>query len=360
MADAFAPVLATNQTSMVFTVEGVLSALACSTLILLIILIPYLYELYCAYQLARERDKNAQTIFESTVKDFMSRLKMQGSITDEQLSSLYDRVFTPIQETMKQPVSGITGSTRGIIAFAIIYTVGVATMLVLFAKSGDSQLVNNVVSMLAATLATIIGFYFGGRTVQETTAAANEAAKTNAQSSSAAAAPPPSTKTPERTLPAEPVIKANGIAVAAIRMFDKDWIPTPLPGLNIYDSWSTLGSKSLEVSMAENCEYTLYCNVESSVPQGEYDIYIEPSVKKESETKPFLYYLHDYYTPMIPHLTIKTRYVQFFEWIPKYKNWREPGEYHVTLKLGYLKRGTQGKEPIWLGIEEFKVTIKKS
>jgi len=151
---------------MVFTPEGVLYAVIFSMILFLFILIPYILELRKAYDLTRKRDEKAQDLLKSSVTEFMTSMKAQNSpLNDEQLDRLYDRIFTPVQEILTQPVTAVTGSTRGIIAFAIIFTVGVSVMLIMFAKGGDPQIVNNIITMLGATLATIVGFYFGGRTV---------------------------------------------------------------------------------------------------------------------------------------------------------------------------------------------------
>lgn len=174
---------------MIFTPEGVLYAGIFSVILFSFILAPYVLELWKAYDLAWRRDEKAQELLKSSVAEFIASMKSQNSpLTDEQLERLYDRVFTPIQEILKQPVTGITGSTRGIIAFAIIFIVGVSVILIMFAKGGDPQIVNNVISMLGATLATIVGFYFGGRTVQDSMARADRAAekiRTNPAPSSA-------------------------------------------------------------------------------------------------------------------------------------------------------------------------------
>lgn len=337
---------------MIYTPEGVFSAILFSLLILVIILLPYIIELSNAYSLARKRDEQAQEILKSSVAEFISTLKGQNCpLTNEQLDRFYERVFAPIQETMKQPVSGVTGSTRGIIAFAIIFTVGIATMLIMFAQGGDSQIVNNVISMLAATLATIVGFYFGGRTVQETAAAASE---------QKAKAPPPaqSAQVAESEKTATPVLKVKGIKIGATRKKEENGAMVKVKDVDIFGFWDTYGKKELNYQMDSDTEYSLYCNVESSLQDGKYDIYIEPVLKKEFDTKPFLYDLRENYEKMIPHNKQDTWYVKSFEWFPNNPQWRAHGEYHLILKLGYLKKGTQlGTAPFWVGTDEFTVTL---
>ena len=341
--------MVTSTTSMVFTPEGVLYAIIFSVLILLIILVPYLFELMSAYNLARKRDEQAQEILKSSVSDFITSLKAQNCpLTNEQLDRFYDKVFAPIQETLKQPVSGVSGSTRGIIAFTIIFTVGISAILIMFAKGGDPQIVNNVISMLAATLATIVGFYFGGRGAQDSMDRAEKAIATKAT-------PPPLVT--ESAKSGTPVLKVKGIKIGATKKIEGG-VTTLIKDVGIYDLWDTYGKKTLEYHMDPDTEYSLYCNVENSVPEDNFDIYIEPILKKELDSKPFLYDLRKTYDQMIRHRIQETWYVKSFEWFPKYQNWRAAGEYHVVLKYGYLKKGTQlGTEPIWLGTDEFIVRL---
>jgi hypothetical protein len=158
----------TSPTNMEFTSTGVLYAVIFTVLVMLFILIPFIWELRNSYALAKDRDKRAQAIMESCIPDFISRLKAQNTqMTDEEIGKICDRIVVPVQETLKQPVVGITGFTRGMIAFAIIFLVGISVMLVMFADKGDPQIVNNIISMLGATLAAIAGFYFGGKTAVE-------------------------------------------------------------------------------------------------------------------------------------------------------------------------------------------------
>jgi len=158
----------TSPTSMEFTPTGVLYAVIFTVLVMLFILIPYIWEIRNSYALAKDRDERAQAIMESCIPDFIARLKNQNiPMTDDEIGKICEKVLVPVQETLKQPVVGITGFTRGMIAFAIIFLVGISVMLIMFANKGDPQIVNNVISMLGATLAAIAGFYFGGKTAVE-------------------------------------------------------------------------------------------------------------------------------------------------------------------------------------------------
>jgi hypothetical protein len=354
--ESFIPTVITDKTSMVFTTDGFMYALIFSFFILLFMLAPYIIELKYAYDLARKRDEQAKELLEHSITNFIASSKLNNcSLTDEQLDKFYEKVFAPIQDTLRPPVTGVAGSTRGIIAFAIIFTIGITTMLVMFAKEGDPQLVNNIISMLAATLATIVGFYFGGRTVQEATQA--EKAKTQQSGKQ----PPSVTQSPpatERMIPETPDLKVRGIKVGALSKTEGGGV-TPITDVNIFEFWDTYDKKEFEYSMDPKTEYSLYCCVESSIPEGRYNIYIEPVLKKGFESILFLKGLRDAYRAMTPHEKQNTWYVDSFGWIPEYSNWRKPGKYQVILKIGYLKKGKPlGTPPIWLKEEEFTIILK--
>jgi len=76
-----------------------------------------------------------------------------------------------VKESGKAP-PGIPGLSRAIIALTVILILGIAVFhLLLFEGSpmdkDNSQIVNNVLIMLAGLLAAITGFYFGGRAVEK-------------------------------------------------------------------------------------------------------------------------------------------------------------------------------------------------
>jgi acetolactate synthase regulatory subunit len=153
---------------MEFTPNGVLYAVIFTVLIMAFFLIPYVLEIYLSYSLAGKRDEKAKAILESCIPNFITQLKAHNNqMTEEEIGNVCEKVFLPVQETLKQPVNGIVSFTRGMIAFAIVFLLGIAVMLIMFATKGDPQIVNNIVSMLGATLAAIAGFYFGGRTALE-------------------------------------------------------------------------------------------------------------------------------------------------------------------------------------------------
>ena len=60
---------------------------------------------------------------------------------------------------------GIPGLARATMALTVIVILGIAVIHILVEGSpeGDSQIINNILSMLAGLLAAITGFYFGGK-----------------------------------------------------------------------------------------------------------------------------------------------------------------------------------------------------
>ena len=74
-----------------------------------------------------------------------------------------------IKEISKAP-PGITGLSRASIALTVIIVLGIAMVHILVKEcpaTNDSQIVNNVLSMLAGLLAAITGFYFGGKAAEK-------------------------------------------------------------------------------------------------------------------------------------------------------------------------------------------------
>jgi len=72
-----------------------------------------------------------------------------------------------VKESGKAP-PGIPGLARATMALTVIVILGIAVfhILVKGAPGDNSQIVNNILSMLAGLLAAITGFYFGGKTVE--------------------------------------------------------------------------------------------------------------------------------------------------------------------------------------------------
>lgn len=73
-----------------------------------------------------------------------------------------------IKEVRNAP-PGIPGLARATMALTVIVIMGVAVFHVLVkgAPGANSQIINNILSMLAGLLAAITGFYFGGKTVEK-------------------------------------------------------------------------------------------------------------------------------------------------------------------------------------------------
>jgi hypothetical protein len=79
-----------------------------------------------------------------------------------------------LQEFMKEsakPPPGIPGLARAVMALTVIVILGVAVIHILVEGSpkDDSQIIDNILSMLAGLLAAITGFYFGGKTAEKAT-----------------------------------------------------------------------------------------------------------------------------------------------------------------------------------------------
>jgi hypothetical protein len=118
-------------------------------LLVFAVMAPVLVDIFKAYQFARE---TRSTIVENlTAKDLdAERLRL-------------------ILTELDQSPPGIPGLGRSTMAFAIILILGAAVLhlLVIPAAAGNSPVVGNVLSLLGGALASIIGFYFGGKTSQE-------------------------------------------------------------------------------------------------------------------------------------------------------------------------------------------------
>ncbi|MBI4186307.1 MAG: hypothetical protein HY530_02230 [Chloroflexi bacterium] len=70
-----------------------------------------------------------------------------------------------------KPPPGIPGLARATMAITVIVILGIAVFHLLAegGSEGDSQIINNVLSMLAGLLAAITGFYFGGKAAEKKT-----------------------------------------------------------------------------------------------------------------------------------------------------------------------------------------------
>lgn len=81
-----------------------------------------------------------------------------------------DELRELIKESGKAP-PGIPGLARATMALTVIIILGIAVFHVLVkgAAGDNSQIISNILSMLAGLLAAITGFYFGGKTSEKKT-----------------------------------------------------------------------------------------------------------------------------------------------------------------------------------------------
>ncbi len=78
-------------------------------------------------------------------------------------------------EESRIPPPGIPGLARATIALTVIIILGIAVFYILLDPTKDSNVVNNLLSLLAGLLAAITGFYFGGKTVEKKVGGPNSA-----------------------------------------------------------------------------------------------------------------------------------------------------------------------------------------
>lgn len=69
-------------------------------------------------------------------------------------------IILDIVDSSQDP-KGVTGTTRRTLALTVLLVLGISVVIIMFA-SGDTQITGNIISMLGATLAAVVGFYFGG------------------------------------------------------------------------------------------------------------------------------------------------------------------------------------------------------
>ena len=105
-----------------------------------------------------ERVKKTETA--ASVEELRKEIKKW--INEHEVSFSF---MTSILDLMKQPVEGIAGFNRGLISFGIIFVLSIAVVMIFVAKNGDPQLANTIMSMMGTTLAAVVGFYFGGKSI---------------------------------------------------------------------------------------------------------------------------------------------------------------------------------------------------
>lgn len=118
-------------------------------ILVLFIAIPTITDIIMAYY---SRNKSWKLLIEKASQDNLDKEELQALI----------------KATAGGP-PGISGMSRSLMAFAVIVILGIAVFHLLSncQNKGYEQIINNVLSMLAATLASITGFYFGGRSAEE-------------------------------------------------------------------------------------------------------------------------------------------------------------------------------------------------
>jgi hypothetical protein len=100
-----------------------------------------------------------------TFKKLLEKASLDHKLSNEELNACLSMIATS--------TSGGSNITRRLVSVAIIAILGIAIFNTLVAgipnsNTGDSaQITNNILSMLAGTLAAMIGFYFGGRTAEK-------------------------------------------------------------------------------------------------------------------------------------------------------------------------------------------------
>ena len=120
-----------------------------------VILIPTLLDICKAY---KSQTKNWQLVTEKLIE-----VAGKDKLDKDELKTL-------IEATSKGP-PGISGMSRSLMAYAVIIILGLAVfhLLAYCNCSNNSEalkIVNNIMGMLAATLASITGFYFGGKSAE--------------------------------------------------------------------------------------------------------------------------------------------------------------------------------------------------
>ncbi len=118
-------------------------------ILVLFIALPTIIDIFMAYN---SRKRTWTMLIEKASQDTLDK---------EELSAL-------IKATAVGP-PGISGMSRALMALAIIIILGIALfhLLVNCQDELSMPIIDKVLSMLAATLASITGFYFGGRSVEE-------------------------------------------------------------------------------------------------------------------------------------------------------------------------------------------------
>jgi hypothetical protein len=115
------------------------------------IAIPTIADIFMAYY---SQNKTWKLLIEKAGQDTLDKEELQ----------------TLIKATASGP-PGIAGMSRALMALSVIIILGIAVfhLLAYGQQQENLTIINNVLSMLGATLAAITGFYFGGRSAEEKT-----------------------------------------------------------------------------------------------------------------------------------------------------------------------------------------------
>jgi hypothetical protein len=117
-------------------------------IIALVVLVPHVIDIIKAY---KSQNKMRELLVTKCAKDGLDATELKELL----------------KEAAKSP-PGITGLTRGAIAFTVIVILGIALFHLLITRTAqDSQVIGNVLSMVGSLIAAIVGFYFGGKTKEK-------------------------------------------------------------------------------------------------------------------------------------------------------------------------------------------------
>ena len=163
-------------------------------LIALFIAIPILYDTKKAYELSQNLIEQLSNV---------NNLQVSQDARKEIILDIIDSSQDP---------KGVTGTTRRTLALTVLLVLGISVVIIIFA-SGDTQITSNIISMLGATLAAVVGFYFGGSQAKDIVTQALQVSQTPAPSTpdTTKAAPVFPTASPPITLaPAPASAPASG------------------------------------------------------------------------------------------------------------------------------------------------------
>ena len=129
----------------------------------------YFYEIRQAYKTSHLGDAQKSQIINSLTTNMDNLVKAATApgttISSDDLTKFKD-MLSDVKSLLDEKTTGIEGFTRGQIAITVIFILGAAIILITFSLRSNDTLVTNVLSMLSATLAAVVGFYFGGKAAE--------------------------------------------------------------------------------------------------------------------------------------------------------------------------------------------------